>query len=245
MVQSVQRAMCILRAASDGEGQPVTLRQLAQKSGLNDSTCAHLVSTLTQGGYLEQVSRAHGYIVGPMAYRVARHGPYRRDLADAGSPLVHTLARRMGETTVLLTLASAGSVVLCQAEGQDLLRLREDAVPLEDAYCTAAGRLLLAHATPQTLEMYIEQNGLPGSRWSGVEARIQLSARLARIREKPVCTLREIPGIVQLACGVRQAGKVCAALGMLFPDMRATDQRVRRGAELLIQIAGQIEASAG
>ena len=45
MIQSVSRALDILTIVSDAKGKPIKLNAIAQKAGLNVSTCTHLVQT--------------------------------------------------------------------------------------------------------------------------------------------------------------------------------------------------------
>ena len=74
MINSVHKAMNILSIISDAENKPVTLTEISQKSGINASTCAHIISTLSEDGYVERVSHREGYILGPETYILTRFG---------------------------------------------------------------------------------------------------------------------------------------------------------------------------
>ena len=43
MIKSVQKAIQILQILSDGQNEPVPLSEIAERAGLNKSTCAHLL----------------------------------------------------------------------------------------------------------------------------------------------------------------------------------------------------------
>lgn len=66
--QSVQRAIDILMAVADG---PIMLPQLAERVGLNTTTCYRLARVLADRGLLNATSRA-GYRLGPMVKELAR-----------------------------------------------------------------------------------------------------------------------------------------------------------------------------
>ena len=52
MIQSVKKAMDILTVLSENSDEPIMLSELAEKTGLNKSTCAHIVDTLCESFYL-------------------------------------------------------------------------------------------------------------------------------------------------------------------------------------------------
>ena len=68
MIQSVNRALDILMCVSDNRGKAITISEIAEKTGLNQSTCCHIVETLSERGFLNKVSRSSGYVLGIYSY---------------------------------------------------------------------------------------------------------------------------------------------------------------------------------
>ena len=112
MIQSVDRALDILMCVSDNQGRPLTVSEIAEKTGLNKSTCCHLIDTLTQRGFLNRVSRSSGYVLGVYAYALTRYRSFQRDLIFACSPVLRWLQNKTGYTTLLATLIDGEKFVL-------------------------------------------------------------------------------------------------------------------------------------
>ena len=77
MIQSVKKAMDILTVLSATPEVPIPLGELAERTNINKSTCAHIVDTLCESFYVERVSRKDGYRLGPWAYMLSRYGHYK------------------------------------------------------------------------------------------------------------------------------------------------------------------------
>ena len=85
MVNSVKKATDILQILSNNPGSCLTLGAIAQLSGINESTCAHIVSSLCDTFFIERVSRKEGYRLGPWAYMLSRKERYQ----EAANKAVH------------------------------------------------------------------------------------------------------------------------------------------------------------
>lgn len=53
MIQSVKKAMDILTVLSATPEVPIPLGELAERTNINKSTCAHIVDTLCESFYVE------------------------------------------------------------------------------------------------------------------------------------------------------------------------------------------------
>ena len=80
MIKSVQKTLKILEVLSRSQGNSVPLGKIAEKAGINKSTCAHLMETLENEGYAVKISPAKGYVLGPAAYCLSNSGRYKKDL---------------------------------------------------------------------------------------------------------------------------------------------------------------------
>lgn len=67
MIGSVQKAIKILNVISEGKNSPVSLLYISEMTGINKSTCSHIVSTLESEGFVKKISRTKGYVLGPAA----------------------------------------------------------------------------------------------------------------------------------------------------------------------------------
>lgn len=193
MLQSVSRALDILITVSDMRGEPITLGQIAQKTDLNISTCAHIVKTLCEKGFLSQVSRTAGYVLGAYAYYLTRYKTFQKELVSICDPVLKWLQRKTGHTALLAILVDGEKFVISYAEdGRGNLHDRGE-LYRGDIYRSATGRAMLANMRRTELQKLVEQIGLPGSdAWPGIRSFDGLVAELHRIaNEKVVCVLND------------------------------------------------------
>ena len=64
-MKTLQKALDLLELVSTRDGEAVTPKTASEKLGINQSSCVRLMQTLTDRGYLTQVSRRAGYTGGP------------------------------------------------------------------------------------------------------------------------------------------------------------------------------------
>jgi DNA-binding IclR family transcriptional regulator len=240
---ALAKALAVLESVAEDPGAEKGLGEIAANAGLNKATCAHILKTLVETGYAEQDAPRCGYRLGPMAYRLARGGPYRRDLALKADPFLAELARETGETAVLAALRGGTRLVLGVAEGNQGIQVRSDILHHDDVYRTATGRVLLAHLSDEELASFVATKGLPGAAWPGARTKAGLRKVLARVRRSGEALNRREPGVVQVARPVREAGEVAAAIGLALPEMRFRGAHRRKVTAALEAAAGRIGAA--
>ncbi|MBN2582652.1 MAG: helix-turn-helix domain-containing protein [Planctomycetes bacterium] len=217
---ALDKAFLILQLLADRPQHGFALGDLAGKLSLNKATCAHILKKLGELHYVEQIAPRKGYRLGPMAYYLTRKGPYRRDLVSVAEPIMGRLAQDVGETVILVTLSHGTRLTLCRIEGGGELRIDESVTMDANAYVTATGRLLLAHAPRHDLETFVTVNGLPGEKWPEARDWQSLVVALADVRQVEGCL--EVPHteITGVGCVVRDGRQVVAALGLYLPMFR-------------------------
>lgn len=246
MIQSVGRAMDILTAVSDMRGEPITLGALAQKTGINVSTCAHLVKTLCEKGFLSQVSRSSGYILGAYAYYLTRYKTFQRELVSTCNPVIRWIQKKTGHTAILAVLVEGEKFVISYAEeSKELLRERGELFR-GNLYNSASGRAMLSTMRRSELIKLVERNGLPGQEdWPGIDCIETLENRLRHIAaEKVVCIEKLTPDRYdgQYGVSIRTPKTVNCAIAMHVQQASPPGEEERRRL-LEILAAGAREAN--
>ena len=118
-IQSVDRALFLLETIAEAGGE-ATLTDLSVRTGLNISTCHHLLATLIQRGFAAKVPGRRLYALGSRIIALS-HACLQVDLPRRAQPYLEAINRATGETVLMPILADA----------------------LEEAGCTDA--TLLAH----------------------------------------------------------------------------------------------------
>lgn len=220
MIQAVERALEVLELVT-GRDEAVPLGEIAAALHLHRATCANLVKTLVARGYLEQEAPRKGYTPGPMAYYLARRGPWRGDLVVRAEPLLAELARKTRETVMLVTMHQGRRYTLVELAGEQAVQVRREALHDESVYRTATGRLLLAHL-PAEQAALLARHGLPQEEWPEVKSEAQLEQALRAIREAgEIIEVEAGQHVLRGAFPVWEAGMMVAALGVFMPELRA------------------------
>lgn len=104
-MKTLLKALDLLEYISTRDGEAVSPKKAAEKLGINPSSCVRLLQTLTDRGYLVQISRREGYVCGPAltAYR-CRESSCNALAAAAEEPL-RTLSRELGGRMINLSVA--------------------------------------------------------------------------------------------------------------------------------------------
>lgn len=142
LIQSVSRALRVLEQVTQA-GQPLPVKVVARRCGLNLSTTYHLMRTLCYEGYL--VREPDGsYSAGPqVAERFHELAGTLRSPPSAAAVLAH-LAAACGHTGYLARLCAGRMVIVAVAEGPRSPWLEDLQVGLDAAaHATALGKSLL------------------------------------------------------------------------------------------------------
>ncbi len=150
MIKSVKKALDILAILSAYAEKPITLSELAEKTNLNKSTCAHILDTLCEELYVERVSRKDGYRLGPWSYMLSRYGSYYNSLSKLSYPIMKWLHEQL-ETAVFLSVVCNGKKYITLHIDPDNILPRSDGSMIQGYLeTTATGRLLLAFMDSET-----------------------------------------------------------------------------------------------
>lgn len=214
--------MELLSARPESE---MALGEIARRTGLNSSTCANILKTLTAEAYVEQVGYKRGYKPGPKLYFLVRHGSYRKDMAQVAYPLLQRLSDAIGETALVVTLFRNRRYLVQMYEANHDIRINSDMFLSNDVYTTATGHVLLANLGERDLESFLRIEGLPRpSQWPGAGSRKNLNESLRRIREQGFEKTAIGENIRAFAVPIRESDRVVAALGVPVPSFRYREE---------------------
>jgi IclR family transcriptional regulator, acetate operon repressor len=241
MIQVIQRALTILEYIAQSQST-TTLGELAAYAGINATTCANIVKELVQNGYLEQEGHGKGYRLGAMACAWGQlAGPYQA-LRHASEPVVHRLAEKTGETSLVSVLSGSRKLVVCFAEGIETIRFTLERGVFDDIHWTGGGILLLAHATEKQ-RSWISQ--CLWQRWGSNPEALEFLQRLPDAMSKAIHSdyvVCETTKVAQFAVALRASGRVVATLGITVPQFRASPEKRKQVVEALLDGALEISS---
>jgi DNA-binding IclR family transcriptional regulator len=228
MIQVIHRAAAILQIVSEQPDRNWSVADLAEQLDINATTCANIVRSLMEAGYLETNAGRKGYSLGPTPYYLTRKGPYMQELIEIARPFLVDLTKRVDETSLISVLRNYTKVVLCHIDRDNVLRLRTEYIERQNPYGTATGRLLIAYLDPKTRRKFADIKGLPGEAWDDITTIEGLEDACSNIREAGFCVDGKRSGALTGVAFpiIRELGKgrePVAALGLFLPSDRFQD----------------------
>lgn len=184
LIHSLWRGMQLLELlAVAPEG--LLAKTISHQSGLNPSTCYHLLNTLVTAGYVAKDSETQrfaltGKIVFPQhtlfgnARLVPQLQPHLQNLRDTTRETAYLSLRQDGEIVVSAILESP------QALRVTLLHIGYD----RGNHGSALGKAILAYMDAQDTAMYLERHGMPALTPYTITDLDQFKAELNAIRER-------------------------------------------------------------
>lgn len=218
MTAVLTKTFDLLELLNAAAGQPMMLKDMVEKTGINQPTCARLLQNLIDLGYVSKFGPRHGYTLGPMARALGQGQPWWSRWKQIAQPLIKQLAIDLGEHVLLAILHRGKRHIVSSHSANPIISVRSGDSFDDDLYTTVTGRLLLAHAERGEVDGYVSRQGLPGKAWANLRSRKQLDEALECIREHPMEPVTHAgPVLSIMAVPVIRDDKVIAALGIAAP----------------------------
>jgi DNA-binding IclR family transcriptional regulator len=218
MIQVVNRALDILETLSQDLNKEYSLGEIADKLKLNHGTCANIIKTLVNRGYIESSGKKQGYRMGPKAYYLTNNFSNKKELLRVAVEPMNHLREKLNESCILAILKDNVRMTIHKEVSTHELQVntREE----KNAYLTATGRLLIAFMDAEEQEQFIQTFGMPGEMWAEVLSKEDLMIELRKIRERKMAIHHADFDVVGVAVPIYKSGKVIASLGVYLPETR-------------------------
>lgn len=212
--------------AFEASNRAVGLAHLVTRTGLPKTTVYRTAEHMVQLGWLHRA--AGGYVVGTRLSELASVATIRARVRDASLPFMEDLFTATHETVYLAVLEDTNARYAEEIAGRPSAIGQSRVGRRMPAYCTAAGKVLIAFSPPDVLERVIGR-GLPPRTPSTITSPQRLRSAIARIKEKGVaidCEEYEI-GLTSVAAPVLDADlNVVGAMSISGPPPRLRPERL-------------------
>jgi IclR family acetate operon transcriptional repressor len=226
-IQSVDRALFLLETIAEAGGE-ATLTDLATRTGLNISTCHHLLATLIQRGFAAKVPGRRLYALG-MRILDLGHACLQVDLPRRAQPYLENINRVTGETVHLAALQGDSVVTLAVREATHAVRVGTGRTgKVEAPHATSVGKAILAWLPEDEMERILA-GGMKRYTDKTITDFPALLESLRVVRRTGVAIDREeyLPGVICVGAAIRdQAGAVIGAISASTPTMRADEAHI-------------------
>jgi IclR family transcriptional regulator, acetate operon repressor len=245
-IQSVDRALFLLETIAEAGGE-ATLTDLANRTGLNISTCHHLLATLIQRGFAAKVPGRRLYALGARILHLS-HACLQVDLPRRAQPYLEAVNAATGETVHLAGLQGDTVITLSRREARHAVRVDSGQVgKLEAPHATSLGKAIMAWLPEEEMQRMV---GNSMKRYTehtitDVPALIE-SLRHVRRNGYAMDSEEFLPGVICVGAAIRdQAGTVIGAISASTPTMRATPEHINLMREEIVSAARSLSAQFG
>jgi len=238
-----------LLAGADGDGdRGLGVVDVARRLGVDKSQASRTLRALADHGLAERDGASRAYRLGPRVFAYAALVSDRRLLRTA-PPVLDALVTALGERAHLSVLDGPAVLTLLSHSPPHAVQAAGWAGRTVPAYCTAAGRALLADHDPAALRSRFDGVELVPRGPNPVTSLKDLAARVHEEAERGYAVADEElePELCGVAAPVRRFdGRIVAALNVSGPSFRFGGRLQEAGAEVARaaqELSSQLRAS--
>jgi len=244
--KTVVKVLKLVEALSLAE-EPVGVTAIAGELGLTKSNAHRLLNTLAELGYVKRHAKVGQYELTLKLWRIGVVVMSRLDVARIALPHMRAL-EKVTHGSVNLSVFDDGQVVYVAAvQGRNPVRAFIRVGDRRPGYCTATGKVLLAHQPEKLLRKYCGKlkQYTPNTitRFAG------LKAELAQVRKRgySMTTGEWSDNVSGVAAPIRSAGaEIIAAVGLMSPLERLKTKSTRsQAAKAILDCAARISSELG
>lgn len=252
-VKSAARVLELVELLA-ASARPLALKEIVAELDFPKSSAHALAQTLVSRGYVVQDASERYALAESCRHGFAGRAREARLIATA-RPIMEALRDNSGETVMLCVRAPRSEIKrLAKCVSQQAVRYDIDLAAPTAVYCTASGRILLAHAGQEAIEAYLECTSLVAHTPFTVTDPARLREILAAVRRDGIAMSNQefVFGSTGVAAPVRnREGEVIAALNLGTVTIRfelkkaALIAAVKQAANRLSRRLGWIAARQG
>jgi len=242
-IQVLQRTFSLLDVLAAHQ-DPVSLKEVSERTGLHPSTAHRILNDLTVGRLVDR-PEAGTYRLGMRLLELGNLVKARLDVRDAALAPMREL-HKLTHQPVNLSVRQGDEIVYIERtyserSGMQVVRAVGGRAPL---HLTSVGKLFLAHDDPQRVRTYAMRTGLAGHTRNSITEIGRLERELAAVRHNAVARDDEEleVGVRCMAAGIfDDQGKLVAGLSISAPADRLEEGWLDR----VKSTAAQISAALG
>jgi IclR family transcriptional regulator, carbohydrate utilization repressor len=229
-IQVLERSFAVLEMLA-AQPEPVSLKEISERTGLHPSTAHRILNDLTIGRFVDRPA-AGSYRLGMRLLELGNLVKARLDVREAAVGPMREL-HKVTHQPVNLSMRQGDEIVYIERtyserSGMQVVRAIGGHAPL---HLTSVGKLFLAHEDPVRVRAYATRTGLTGHTRNSITDLARLERELAGVRATGVARDDEELelGVRCMAAGVfDDQGKLLAGLSISAPADRLEESWLER-----------------
>jgi DNA-binding IclR family transcriptional regulator len=242
-IQVLERTFALLDMLA-AQPEPVSLKEISERTGLHPSTAHRILNDLTLGRYVDR-PQAGSYRLGMRLLELGNLVKDRIDVREAALGPMREL-HKLTHQAVNLSMRQGDEIIYVERSysersGMQVVRTVGGRAAL---HLTSVGKLFLAHDEPARVRSYATRTGLTGHTRNSITDIARLERELTTVRNTGVARDDEELelGVRCMAAGIfDDQGKLLAGLSISAPADRLEEPWLDR----VRQTAAQISSALG
>jgi IclR family acetate operon transcriptional repressor len=220
--------LTVLECLAEIGRQGASTVELGRRLSIHRTSVHRFLQTLVRRGYAEQISDSDRYRVGLRVLGLASSTIASLAIRDVAMPILEALSQETNETVYLVMLDHGEVVTVDRIEGEHPVALRTYVGARRLAYCSAAGKAMLAYM-PEVQVDAILARGMPPRTARTITDPIHLKAQLWEVTQRGYALDDEenIEGVRCAAAPVfNLEGRLAGGVSVSAPAMRVDRTRL-------------------
>jgi len=159
LIQAVSHALDLLEQFH-GEVDELGVTELSKRLKLHKNNVFRLLATLESRGYIEQNRVTENYRLGLKTLELGQTFIRQMGLLRQSKPVLESLVRECNETIYVSVLKDFHIIYLDSVETTMTVRVVPRVGSRLPAYCTAAGKVQIAHMSDEEIDQYMPNREL-------------------------------------------------------------------------------------
>jgi DNA-binding IclR family transcriptional regulator len=241
-IQVLERTFALLDMLASHQ-DPVSLKEISERTGLHPSTAHRILNDLAIGRFVDR-PQAGSYRLGMRLLELGNLVKARLDVRDAALAPMREL-HKLTHQPVNLSMRQGDEIVYIERtyserSGMQVVRAVGGRAPL---HLTSVGKLFLAHEDPARVRAYATRTGLTGHTRNSITDVARLERELAAVRAQGSARDDEELelGVRCMAAGVfDDQGKLLAGLSVSAPADRLEESWLEKVKSTAAQISSAL-----
>lgn len=230
IIQAVSHALDLLEQFH-GDVDELGVTELSKRLKLHKNNVFRLLATLESRGYIEQNKATENYRLGLKALELGQTFIKQMGLLRQAKPILEEMVQDSNETSYVAIFKDNYTVYLDVVETNLTVRVVSRVGSRLPAYCTAAGKVHMAHMTEEELEELLPAQDFIQHTPTTITSISTLKTELEKIREQGYAIDDEEldPGVRCVAVPIRDyTRRLVGAVSISGPSMRFSDERIEK-----------------
>jgi IclR family KDG regulon transcriptional repressor len=246
-MRTVERSLDILEVVQNYK-EGIGLAELAEKTGLNESTVRRFCSTLVKRKYLYQKSKRGDYFLGFKLLTFNLISNFAFIIKELARPFLNKLCDDIEESVVLTIMDGGKPFKLDNVMPRHVVQAAAPLGGEYPLYCTSSGKIHLAYMDDKIIDTTIGLQELKAHTENTITDKQKLKQEIADIRRDGVAFDDEeyITGVKSAAAPIRsENGAVVAAVSFVGLSIRVSSVKMRQLGPAVKKCADEISQALG